>query len=88
MFDPGQGLRDWAILENIQTEVVVVQDIESQRYSRNSMPNFQELIKYQSINQPINVFQGKIQTVQFTNIYKHILFLHDIYMILVIMKTN
>ena len=36
----------------------------------------------------INVFQGKIQTVQFTNIYKHILFLHDIHMILVIMKTN
>ena len=25
-------------------------------------------------NQSINVFQGKIQTVQFTNIYKHILF--------------
>ena len=42
----------------------------------------------QSINQSINVFQGKIQTVQFTNIYKHILFLHDIHMILVIMKTN
>ena len=39
-------------------------------------------------NQSINVFQGKIQTVQFTNIYKHILFLHDIHMILVIMKTN
>ena len=29
---------------------------------------------HQSINQSINVFQGKIQTVQFTNIYKHILF--------------
>ena len=29
------------------------------------------------INQSINVFQGKIQTVQFKNIYKHILFLHD-----------
>ena len=72
VFDPGQGLRDWAILENIQTEVVVVQDIESQRYSRNSIPNFQELIKYQSINQPINVFQGKIQTVQFTDIYINI----------------
>ena len=42
----------------------------------------------QSVNQSINVFQGKIQTVQFTNIYKHILFLHDIHMILVIMKTN
>ena len=42
----------------------------------------------QSINQSINVFQGKIQTVQFTNIYKHILFLHDIHMILAIMKTN
>ena len=39
-------------------------------------------------NQSINVFQGKIQTVQFTNVYKHILFLHDIHMILVIMKTN
>ena len=36
----------------------------------------------------INVFQGKIQTVQFTNIYEHILFLHDIHIILVIMKTN
>ena len=63
MFEPAQRLRDWAILEKIQTEVEVVQDIESQRYSRNSMPNFQELIKYQSINQPINVFQGKIQTI-------------------------
>ena len=42
----------------------------------------------QSINQSINVFQGKIQTVQFTNIYKHILFLHDIHMIFMIMKTN
>ena len=42
----------------------------------------------QSINQPINVFQGNIQTVQFTNIYKHILFLHDILMIIAIMKTN
>ena len=42
----------------------------------------------QSINQSINVFQGKIQTAQFTNIYKHTLFLHDIHMILVIMKTN
>ena len=28
----------------------------------------------QSINQSIDVFQGKIQTTQFTNIYKHILF--------------
>ena len=72
MFEPAQGLRDWAILEKIQTEVEVVQDIESQGYSRNSMPNFQELIKYQSINQPINVFQGKIQTVQFTIIYIYI----------------
>ena len=63
MFEPAQRLRDWAILEKIQTEVEMVQDIESQRYSRNSMPNFQELIKYQSINQPINVFQEKIQTV-------------------------
>ena len=42
----------------------------------------------QSVNRSINVFQGKVQTVQFTNIYKHILFLHDIHMILVIMKTN
>ena len=44
----------------------------------------------QSINQSINVFQGKIQTVQFRNIYKHILFLRDIHMKLVIMlmKTN
>ena len=40
------------------------------------------------LNQSINVFRGKIQTKQFTNIYKHILFLHDIHMILVIMKTN
>ena len=36
----------------------------------------------------INVFQGKIQTVQFTNIYEHILFLRDIHMIPMIMKTN
>ena len=42
----------------------------------------------QLINQSINVFQEKIQTVQFTNIYKHILFLHDIFMIIGIMKTN
>ena len=42
----------------------------------------------QSINQSNNVFQGKIQAVQFTNIYKHILFLHDILMIIAIMKTN
>ena len=42
----------------------------------------------QSINPSINQFQGKIQTVQFTIIYKHILFLHDILMIIVIMKTN
>ena len=32
----------------------------------------------QSINQSIKVFQGNIQTVQFTNIYRHILFLHHI----------
>ena len=42
----------------------------------------------QSINPSINQVQGKIQTVQFTIIYKHILFLHDILMIIVIMKTN
>ena len=42
----------------------------------------------QSINQSINVFQGNIQTVQFTNIYKHTLFLYDILMIIAIMKTN
>ena len=42
----------------------------------------------ESINQSINVFHGKIQTVQFTNIYEHILFLRDIHMIPVIMKTN
>ena len=41
----------------------------------------------QSIDQSINVFQRKIQTVQFTNIYEHILFLHDIHMIIAIMKT-
>ena len=47
-----------------------------------------ETVQEQSINQSINVFQRKIQTVQFANIYKHILFLHDIHMIIVIMKTN
>ena len=36
----------------------------------------------------MNVFQGKIQTIQFTNIYKHTLFLHDILLIIAIMKTN
>ena len=41
-----------------------------------------------SSSESINVFQGKIQTVQFTNIYKHILFLHDILMITVTRKTN
>ena len=30
----------------------------------------------------------KIQTVQFTNMHEHILFLHDILMIIAIMKTN
>ena len=38
-------------------------------------------------NQSINLFQGKTQTVQFTNICKYILFLHDIVMITAIMKT-
>ena len=42
----------------------------------------------QSINQSINVFKEKIQTVQFTSIYKHILFLHDVLLIIVIMKAN
>ena len=42
------------------------------------------ILSYQSIN----VFQGKIQTAQFTNIYKHILFLHGILMIIEIVKTN
>ena len=42
----------------------------------------------QSINQSINVFEGKTQTVQLTNIYKHILFLlMIILMIIAIMKT-
>ena len=45
------------------------------------------LKRYQSINQSINVFQGKTQTEPFTNIYKHILFLHDIIIIIAIMKT-
>ena len=41
----------------------------------------------QSINQSINIFQGKTQTGQFTNLNKDISFLHDILMIIVIMKT-
>ena len=49
---------------------------------------FNDVAINQSINQSINVFQGKIQTVQFTNIYKHIILLHEILMIFVIMKTN
>ena len=40
----------------------------------------------QSINQSIN--QGKIQTVQFANIFKHVLFLHDKLTNIGIMKTN
>ena len=51
-------------------------------------PNSFSPVTSTNVNQSINVFQGKIQTVQFTNIYKHILFLHDIHMILVVMKTN
>ena len=43
----------------------------------------------QSISHSINAFEEKIQTVQFTNMYKHIIFLHDILiMIIMIMKTN
>ena len=43
----------------------------------------------QSINHSINAFEEEIQTVQFTNMYKHIIFLHDILiMIIMIMKTN
>ena len=49
---------------------------------------FNDVAINQSINQSINVFQGKIQTVQFTNIYKHIILLHEILMIFVITKTN
>ena len=49
---------------------------------------FNDVAINQSINQSINVFQGKIQTVQFRNIYKHVRFLLDIHMKLVIMKTN
>ena len=49
---------------------------------------FNDVAINQSINQSINVFQGKIQTVQLTNIYKHIILLHEILMIFVIMKTN
>ena len=45
------------------------------------------LYNNQSINQSINIFQGEIQTEQFTNIYKHSI-LHDILMIIAIMKTN
>ena len=50
-------------------------------YSINQLIN-------QSINQSINVFEGKTQTVQLTNIFKHILFLlMIILMIIAIMKT-
>ena len=42
----------------------------------------------QSVNQSINVIQGEIQTVQFTNKYDHILFSHNILMIIAIMKNN
>ena len=45
------------------------------------------ILANQSINQSINLFQRKTQTVQFTNICKYILFLHDIVMIIAIMKT-
>ena len=37
-------------------------------------------IETYGFNQSINVFQGKIQTVQLTNIYKHILYLYMIYL--------
>ena len=47
-----------------------------------------DILSRTSNNHSINVFQGKIQIVQFTNIYKQILFLHDILMIIAIMKTN
>ena len=45
-------------------------------------------IPWKGVNQSINVFKEKIQTVQFTSIYKHILFLHDVLLIIVIMKAN
>ena len=57
-------------------------------YIEINSPGFVEAVLPKSINQSINVFQGKIQTVQLTNIYKHIPFLHDKLMIIVIMKTN
>ena len=40
-----------------------------------------------AVNQSINIFQGKTQTGQFTNLNKHISILHDILLIIVIMKT-